>query len=472
MAGKKIAYIVGIIIVLAVVYVVAASLSKPAYAAPTGTAVLQLTDPPIVPNGTQALVVTYSSVQLHEAGAGNSTGFMALNDTGTVNLMNLTNFTQTIATTSIKANQSFDMAKFAISGATITINGTSYPVTVPSSSLLVRFNKELNSTNSVAIIDMTPTVVQIYTANTTLFVLVPSVKAVVVGSGSVNALQARVGAREHIRTQDRAELQGIGAHISITSATLSEGSNGSASLSVIVSNNGNSSVVLKHLMLQGYLRAMQNGSSEGAMEPTGLGAGEGLYSAFNTSIGSMMGGEGAGLGLNGGNIGDVAEALGINSTDAYKLISAHMNASSAANISSVLARLNISANSTAVGNFMNYISEDTNASIMEGMHNFNISSLRLHEAIRQAETYRAKYHDVLNFIISQNGTLSLPFAEAEAEGPNGYTLAPGSSVDLKFSGPISFGESHVSVGIIANLTYRATVSGDDGAYASANVTAG
>ncbi len=468
MAGKKVAYIVGIIIVLAVIYVVAASLQKPGGAVSSGTAVLQLTDPPIVPNNTQALLVTYSSVQLHESGMPNSTGFTTLNASGTVNLMNLTNFTQTIATTSIHANQSFDIAKFAISNAVIVINGTSYTVTVPSSSLVVKFNKKLNSTNSVGIIDMTPTVVQIYTANTTLFVLVPSLKAVVVGAGSVSSSEARVGARAHIGVQESADLLGTGAQISITSASLS-GSGNSTSLSVTVSNNGNSSVVLKHLMLRGYLRAMMNGSVDSSMEPTGI-SGVGAYSMFNASIGSMLGNLGAGSQFN-SSMGDIAEMLGINSTDAYKLIKAHLNASTSANMSALLSSLNISANSTLVRDFVEYMSNNANASVMVGMHNFNISNPGLREAILQADLYQRSYHNTLNFIISQNGTLNLPFTEAEAEGPNGYVLASGSNVDLKYSGPASFGESHVTAAIIANLTYNVAVSGEDGAFATTNVTA-
>ena len=474
--GRIAGYIVGIIVIVAVLYAVAAYMRPTQPSVPSGTVVLQLTDPPLVPNGTQSLFITYSSVQLHEVGNSNTTGFIDVNASGTVNLMNLTNFTQTIAYAKVNQTQSFDMIRFSITSASITINGTSYPVTVPSSSLLVRLNARLNSTNGVAVIDMTPAVVQIYTGTQEIFVLVPSLKAVVIGSSAVSSASLRVGARERIGTRASEALNQTGASITITSASLAESGN-STLLHVDVRNNGNASVVLKHVMLFGYMRAVFTSNTATGMVPTagayGYGAGSGIgaepFGMMNTSISGLLSGSDLSGHLN--EAADIGEALGLNSSTMYKLMAQRLNFSSNSSVAAMLHALNISANATQVRNFMLYMNRRVNASVMEGMHNFNVSSPELHAVIGEAETYMHNYHNVLNFIVAANGTLSLPFTEAEAEGQNGYSLAPGQNVTLLYNGPVILGESHLGTAIIANLTYTVSVSGEDGALASMNVTA-
>ncbi len=469
--------VLGIIVVAVILYAFASYQRAPAAQAAQGTIVLQLTDPPLVPNGTQSLVITYSSVQLHEVGAANTTGFVSVNASGSINLMNLTNITQTIASLKVRQNQSFNMVRFNITNANITINGTTYAVTVPSSSLLVKLNSNLNVTNGLAVIDMTPTIVQIYTSTQDVFVLVPSLKAVVTGNGAVSSAQARVGATERIQTGEREALNRAGATISVTGASLAVSGN-STSLAVTVQNDGNSSVVLKHVVLSGYMRAAVSATALGDMSPPAGSYGyEAGYSIdlshaedmMNASISGLLGGASTVEHLN--ETGDIGEALGLNSSAVSRLMLQHFNFSSNNSVATALKALNISANATQVRNVMLYMSNRMNASIMEGMHNFNASSPELHKTISEAENYTHSYHNALNFIVAANGTLSLPFTEAEAEGPNGYSLAPGQNVTLSYNGPILFGKSHIGISLIANLTYTVSIAGEDGATASTNVTA-
>jgi hypothetical protein len=97
--------------------------------------------------------------------------------------------------------------------------------------------------------------------------------------------------------------------------------------------------------------------------------------------------------------------------------------------------------------------------------------------MESAQLYDMQYHRVLNFIVNSNGSLTLPFNVPEAEGPNGYTLSPGSSVTLTFSGPVALGNADAKINmhlnyieLLPNQTYNMRVIGEDGALASINAT--
>ena len=247
-------YLIGIIVVLAIIYV-AISITHPPVPTttpttvtnvsfvPSGTLAVQLTDPPQVPNGTQSLVIGYSGLALHEAGQSNSTGFVDLNASGSVNLMNLTNFTQTIAVAHVKLNQSFDMVRFNITSAKIDINGTVYNVSVPNNRLQIKISG-LNGTSGGALVDLSPTVLQIYAANQTIFLMVPAARAITINNRSINSTSVHIGFKARVNAVAKAKLEQVRPNITITGASLTSSGN-STYLAVIVKNNANSSVTLK-----------------------------------------------------------------------------------------------------------------------------------------------------------------------------------------------------------------------------------
>ena len=78
-------------------------------------------------------------------------------------------------------------------------------MTVPSGQITaaVSSSEKLN-TNSAILVDLSPSIVSIYTSNSTTFILVPSVRAVVVGRSGVSVevghrqdLDCKHGARAH-----------------------------------------------------------------------------------------------------------------------------------------------------------------------------------------------------------------------------------------------------------------------------------
>ncbi len=78
---------------------------------------------------------------------------------------------------------------------------------------------------------------------------------------------------------------------------------------------------------------------------------------------------------------------------------------------------------------------------------------------------------MMYFIAEQNGTLSLPMDQQGFENNSGYTLAPGASATLTFEGEVLLGNGHIIIDVTPGVTYRVIVHGNDGAYATANVTA-
>ena len=455
---------------------------------------LQLTDPPQVPTGTQALLVTYSSARLHEINSNGTSAWVTSSASGSLNLTSLINVTQTIANLQVDANAIINQAQFNITSASIVVNGTAYPVILASRTITanVSGSASVNSTAGI-LVDFTPTVVTIYTSNTTVFVMVPSAKAVFVG----NVLQTslKVGARADLGVGDRSHLMNVTPEIAITSANLTT-SNNVTYLSVTVLDNSNLSVDLQHVMLFGnqsvFVSVNNTGNvTPGVRMPSFLdvqpGGSDALVS-LNGTINAREEGGGMGRGL--GSEGRIA-------------IVDH------GRIKSVL-------NATA-GNILN-----VSSGLGLG------ASAEVHSEIAQAEII-ARFR-ILNFLVLSNGTLALPFspkynhiegqahcmhvdaqAGEESKGignasastnaaipiycppfnySRGYELGPGQSVTLVFKGRISFGgicaEPYISVNtsgailsrhcplqtvIVPGSSYRIVVIGEEGARASVNVTA-
>ncbi|MCL5007629.1 MAG: hypothetical protein M1562_00015 [Candidatus Marsarchaeota archaeon] len=471
------------------------------------TYAVQLTDPPQVPNGTESLVIRYNDVRLHESGASNSTGFINLNASGSINLLNITNASETIALLRANSSESFDMVRFNITSAVITVNNVSYNVTVPSGSLSVRLSQHLSSKNgsSGVLISLSPVIVQIYTSNGTVFVMVPSVRAIVVGNSQIGRSAFSVGARERLNASVNSEFERSSGNISIEAASVSAVGN-RTDISVTVRNDGNSTIDLKHVFLYGIFSANTPFSSSSTDikimgepsfgEISGIGihdlgvnlsAADYLLLNRSVTVGNTV------VRVNSSNIAMIEAELGINGNTS---------------IQELYSKLDISQSNNSYTNLFNHsvFARGINGSVMEDLHDFNISNQNVSEIIARARAFEDNYFNMLNFIVSNNGTLSLPYlnaaqgAEIEAEGPNGYALGAGNSTTLSFNSTIylprvrmdrigvnsdlnantSVGDANASAAIllrgaliepIVNQTYSIRVIGTDGAYAHANLTA-
>ena len=219
-----------------------------------GDFVIQLTDPPLVPPGTNSLSIRYSSIGIMYA---NSSAFEYFSATGTANLLNLTNETQTIAVLNIKNYSKIHELRLNISSANITIYGIIHNVTVPQGYIETSINSSTNSSISGLLLNMNPTIVSIYSqSNASIFVMVPNVKAVFVGASEVKNT-SHVGQRGKLNPKIR-EIFRSNSSIEITNATLLSNGN-STSISLGVRNTGNSTVDLTSLQLDGYMQEIMLG---------------------------------------------------------------------------------------------------------------------------------------------------------------------------------------------------------------------
>ena len=499
MVNKAVSYIIGIIVILAIIYIAIGLVTpRPSIATTTvspsvssnGTVALMLTDPAQVPSGTTALNVTFSGARLHETGATNSSGFVNINASGTIDLLSLLNVSQTLGIASLNKTKSYDSIILNVSSSTITINGTTYNVTLPSNKLDVHVSN-VNATSGAVLVDLSPTIVQIISTNQTMFVMVPSVKAVIVGSSNVNSTVVKVGARARLNANIHSKLSLATPKIAITSASLSEEAN-HTDFSVTVKNSGNSTAYVNHILLFGIMgmnlsaganarlhAAVQQVPEPYLFQSSGFGGITSIisqYSNGNYNLSSLY--------------GELASKYGANLSTGIK--AGISSALESHNISGFLGHIaNSSINLTAItSNYSAFNSEfgfnvspsefnsiranmqnKLNLSVMESMHNFNVSNVKLRGFIQAANAFDGHYHNMMTFIISTNGTLMLPFDANQAEGPQGYSIAPGSSATFSYNGIISAGNGKLVIMPLQNQTYSVRVTGEEGAVATSNVIA-
>ena len=253
MTNRTLGYTIAALAILALAYVVISA----GFASAVNTVPITLTDPPLVPNGTTSLYINYSSVALHVSGSDNSSGWVTSNNSGTINLLSLVNFSQVIAGVKLQNNSFIDLARFKISSAQIAINGTTYNVSVPNGQITVPLvgKNKVNSTAGV-MIDFSPTVAAAYVGNSTVFIMVPAAKAFVVSAlGQSNSLSSSkasvsIGARRRLSDNETADVE-MNANVSLSNASLVNGANGNIIFSISVKNNGNRSIEINHALVLG-----------------------------------------------------------------------------------------------------------------------------------------------------------------------------------------------------------------------------
>ncbi|MEM3477006.1 MAG: hypothetical protein QW045_02735 [Candidatus Micrarchaeaceae archaeon] len=431
---------------------------------------VQLTDPATVPNGTQALYVSYSNVEMHRYNMPNSTGFVSLNSSGSINLLNLTNSSSTIAVAPANANDIFDAVRLNITHAYLRIGNNTFNVSIPLRSIYVKLNGMLNSNSPVALLDFSPTVLELYSSNNTTFSLLPSVK------GFAMAQQIRhpnIGERTELSQEARFQINNSTPNIKIKSASI-ENVSGHPTISITVENAGREAVIIRHIFIYGYMKYNLSFGSNGRMMP---------YNAANSGNMTVKP-----IIANGFKSNFTINITEIERHDSNMINANIRNATIAmkSNFSSICASYNISC-TKGMQSIYNHSLESmvSNSSEvlrnMPGFFNQSNSSLkseiqeRLHEKIvenmREVARFDEKFHNTLNFIVESNGTLALPFATAVPNKfgeLNGFSLNPNSTYTFTYSGALSIGPNKII--LLANQTYFVVVQGQEGAHASANIT--
>ena len=452
--SRMLKIVIPAIVIIAVIYI-AVSLSRGPAVLPAipGGAVLsfQMTDPPQVPVGANALLVSYSSIEAHVAGNGTGAGWFAVNGNGTVNLMALVNQSQIIGNTSIRAGDEVNLVRFNVTSAKIEINGTYYNVTVPSGAITahVQNNASVNGNQSV-LLDMAPVIATIYTSNSTIFVLVPSLRAVVVSNASA-ASHANIGTSFHLNASARAELDAYKPNISISNATVAVSGN-STSIKVTVRNSGNASVTINHLFLYGNEsvsvigvarhRIMISGGDHGNVNIDGIGA----NGTGNLTLGINDNADPHGV-IN----GSVGANIGINTSTRSELHAGQNNSESG------------SANES--GNASSRIHASDN-----GMADVNVSENESENMLVNVGVDMVHFGS-FTFIVGSNGNMTLPSSSREVEGNIGLVIPANSSATITFNGNMTFGNSRLVAVLLRGSVYRVAVYGEDTARATTNVTA-
>lgn len=232
-----------------------------------GTPVV-MTDPAQVPAHTSAAVVSYSSLMVHSA----SSGWTQANGTGTVNLMAIQNASSgtVIGNANISSGAKIDMIKFAVTKANITVNGTTYNVSIPNSTITANVNGNVStSSNSSIVVDITPTITATYSHNATTFVMTSSSK-VIVASNTGASSQSSVGSSVSLNANAQASLNAATPSIVITNATVSTQGN-VTTVHVTVKDNSSRSVALNNVVLYGPQAVNANSSASIGLGIGGLG---------------------------------------------------------------------------------------------------------------------------------------------------------------------------------------------------------
>jgi Domain of unknown function (DUF4382) len=122
---------------LILVVIIAGAVTGFLFYGPTSIS-LSIKDPPQTPydSTVQAIYVTFTSIGVHTANAGNSSGWHTIGTSATVNLLTVLNVSSTLGRSSLPAGKYTEL-RFNVSQVIVTISGVNVTFSVPSGSFKV-----------------------------------------------------------------------------------------------------------------------------------------------------------------------------------------------------------------------------------------------------------------------------------------------------------------------------------------------
>lgn len=423
-----------------------------------------LTDPPHVPIGTQALNITYSSIQIRLANASGG-GWLDVNATGKIDLLSIVNVSKLIGSVKIPSNTAIESAAFNITEASIAIGNESYPVYLSSNRVIGQVdNSRLFNGTSDLLVDFSPTIITMYNDNSTTFELVPSLKAVMVARQQFSTPISGEPRQFALNGNVSRGLNASGAKIAITYENITSQGN-LTSIRIVVKDTSNQSVELSHVLIFGneslymnpdsirtYLMNERNLSGG----PMAAGMGNGMFAARAApGMGRMQQG---GIGANGTWNQEAGSRY--NFTNAYNWSSGRVNYS--------WVRISNAPPPQPNGAWAK----------VDGFFNVPVS-MNPDQDPRMATGVQLAYNmgtakqslGVLAFVIESNGTISLPLHPGLSPSQGwGYTLSPGENVTLTFNGSIGLGSGLVTANFTKGAKYKVDVIGSDGACAESELS--
>ncbi|MDG7005928.1 MAG: DUF4382 domain-containing protein, partial [Nitrososphaerota archaeon] len=218
--------------------------------------VVQLTDPPVVPTGTLSLNLTYSAIHfiVSEPGQNNlvTTSNVTVTPQGgsaTVDLLQLQNVSQTIATANLPVNSTIYSISFTVSSISVDVNGTNSAVTLAtggSTFQVALAQPSLVGGTTAALLQLNPVIVNTPSG----YQMIPSAVAIVKGSAQISTNEEKVGSRQQLTQQDSSELNRAAGNVSATLVSLSSTGN-MTTITVQVNNTGSSPFQLVAIGLHG-----------------------------------------------------------------------------------------------------------------------------------------------------------------------------------------------------------------------------
>jgi hypothetical protein len=213
----------------------------------TGDFAMMATDPPVVASGVTAATDTYSSLAVHTAGDSNSTGWIQLNGTGTINLMSSESVSQTIAAAQIQSG-TYDMVQMGIQSASVTYNNQVYAAAVASGIITAKLQTQVQvsgSQSSAAIVDLRTFVMNTGGSSSPQFVFSACAKATTVPPSQMSSSSLQVGAQTQLQGSWWVGFKDqTSTNLNISSATLSSGS-----LDLQLKNSGNDSADVQTIVI-------------------------------------------------------------------------------------------------------------------------------------------------------------------------------------------------------------------------------
>jgi len=483
-----------------------------------------MTDPPQVPSDTQSLIVSYSSLKVQITNS-SGTFWDSINGSGSVDLLSLVNFTKNLTAFKLPINSTVDRLSLGIANATITVNGTAYPVVITDPNVSVKvFYGSKNGTAFDILFDMFPTVSEVITGNQTTFVMAPSATATTIGKSSNPYYQNNSGIRPQgpgqgpgftrINGQEKLALNQSRSKITITGASINTSGN-QTTISVEVADDSNQSTQLIEVAIFGNesydldLNLTGNNLAQNSNAP---------YIAINTNSRAdrwqgrpadanyaQYGNPNGGQMFNGSyGSGTVNYSGGLMPQPPNMTVpQVHDNDNhggmwpGGASVSPNFIKIRL--NDSSIASLMENLSNGTVKANINGMlrgRGFgNISANPMGNAIFNhivGDISSADYiksdmdrFRAIDFFVASNGTLTVPqpgmfMPEPMIHGVGpaamenalpGYNLSSGETATLKYSGSLSLGNGSFGLQFKPGQTYRIMVTGTGCAFAIINVTA-
>jgi hypothetical protein len=123
------------VVIVAVVLVIAGAFAYLTYG--SGTLRILITDPPSRWGPASQIYINYSAIEVHRADAGDESGWLTIVDSSAwLNLTQTLDVNQTLGSKSLQAGK-YNLMRFSILEANITVANVNYTATVPSGKLQI-----------------------------------------------------------------------------------------------------------------------------------------------------------------------------------------------------------------------------------------------------------------------------------------------------------------------------------------------